>query len=63
MCLSSVLFHFNNQCLFSESPSLPRPTFSSLPVMEDGLSQWIFSSAAAFPPQGRERGPEVNIST
>ena len=45
MCLSSVLFHFNNQCLFSESPSLPRPTFSSLPVMEDGLSQWIFSTA------------------
>ena len=45
MCLGSVLFHFNNQCLFSESPSLPRLTFSSLAVMEDGLSQWIFSTA------------------
>ena len=44
-------------------PPLPCLTFPSLAVMEDGLYQWIFSSATAFPPHGRERGPEVNIST
>ena len=47
----------------SHLPPLPCLTFPSLAVMEDGLYQWIFSSATAFPPHGRERGPEVNIST
>ena len=28
----------------SESQSLPCPAFSSLVVMEDGLSEWIFNS-------------------
>ena len=31
----------------SESQSLPCPAFSSLVVMEDGLSEWIFSESFA----------------
>ena len=45
-------------------PPLPCPAFSSLAVMEDGLSEWIFNSesftgglcAAALPADGQQCG-------